>query len=178
VSRPIHRQTLGLRIQASLFLAGWLIGPAALILGLVATVQRDLSLLLIAGLLVLTFGILSLIHLIEGGRTQCSLCKAALFGPTRNRKHRHAQNLAGSYKLQVAHDVLRHGRYRCPHCNEHILCREVDENRPKRLKPLASPSQTLPTMRQASPPTQARTTALRGRGDRITEPDDSPTLPS
>lgn len=178
MGRPFHRQKTALYTQSFLFLSKWTLGLATLSVGIAAAIQRNLPLLIVAGICAGLFAACFCIYLLEGQRTRCAVCSTPLFGLNKNLKHKHAKRLFGSYKLRISRDVLLFNRYQCPNCNERVTCSESERNKAQTARP--QKLRTLPTMRESNKSIAPVNTLADGnhRVPVSPQPDDSPTLPA
>jgi DNA-directed RNA polymerase subunit RPC12/RpoP len=99
-------------------------------LGLYAliTVRREL---LFAALGFLGFGfVLLLVWRVAASSARCSLCMGPILLNRRCARSRHARRLSGSYRLQVARDIILTNSFRCPYCGESTLCKPRSSTRP------------------------------------------------
>ena len=121
--RPRHRHhVLVLKLSSLLFLAALLSAIATIALSVWILAQDDRSLLpwFLAGI-ALT-GTLLLGFRIRAHAARCPLCHAQPLVTRFCVRHRKARKLAGSHRLRVAWDILRHNRFLCPYCGEPTKC--------------------------------------------------------
>jgi hypothetical protein len=80
--------------------------------------EKDAGWMQVAGYVLAAGLVLKVLSHIVGGRLKCPLCMGT---PLRNlgcSKHKSAQTLFGSHKLDVAVSILFQDKFRCPYCGE------------------------------------------------------------
>lgn len=84
-------------------------------------ILHDQKVAVISLAMIPVIGVLILLQMLVGIRTQCPLCMTPVLGEKSCNKHKKAFRLCGSYKLPVAVAVLFRNSFRCPYCNEPSL---------------------------------------------------------
>jgi len=80
--------------------------------------EKDAGWMQVAGYVLAAGLVLKVLSHMVGGRLKCPLCMGT---PLRNlgcSKHKSAQTLFGSHKLDVAVSILFQDKFRCPYCGE------------------------------------------------------------
>ncbi len=118
-SRHIFR----LRLSSISLIGVVLTMAATFVIGITALIHADSDMMSVTIFCVCIIVTLALLHRLMAGSASCPLCRNQPMISKRCQKHRNAHQLLGSYRLQVAKDILCHNQFRCPYCGESSECK-------------------------------------------------------
>ena len=131
--RVRHEHALnGLRYGAALLLLTLCLTGAALAALILGFWLQNKRLLVSALGLLGIVGLSGAIFRLVANSARCPLCFCPVLLPKREPCHRNSSSLLGSHRIRVMTDILAHGEFRCPYCNEPTRCElKASDQRPR-----------------------------------------------